>query len=201
MFCLKISVVVVTSYQSIPHVVPLRQVAFISSLMASHCFESIRSGWFSKETVRCFKYFILRSVFKSKNGSGMGLGYGHEGGSAGGMFIWLVRIGYIHGGFESKRPMVTIIESAWGLFYGDYLNQFLAQERMEREERHACQLHTLQIKNTVLHLYDKGEKREFHPISQHLSQQGNIKIEEEKLFSFHILCFGGRSLQPPDPYE
>lgn len=38
------------------------------------------------------------------------------GGSARGMFIWLVRIGkkYIHGGFESNRPIVTVIESMWG---------------------------------------------------------------------------------------
>lgn len=58
-------------------------------------------------------------------------------GQMGGMFIWLIRIGYIHGGFESKCPVVTIIESAWGLFYGDYLNQFLALGRIESEAK-AC---------------------------------------------------------------
>lgn len=49
-----------------------------------------------------------------------------RGGSADGMFIWSVHIGYIRGGFKSKRPIVTIIESVWGLFgviqvhYGDF---------------------------------------------------------------------------------
>lgn len=66
--------------------------------------------------------------------------YGQKRGSAGGTFIWLVHIGHIHGGFESQRP---IIESVWVLFYGDYLNQFLAQERMESEQRQAGWLRTL----------------------------------------------------------
>lgn len=55
--------------------------------------------------------------------------YGQEAGSADGMFIWLVHIGYVHGGFESKCPIVTIIESVWGLFRGDYWDQFWSTER------------------------------------------------------------------------
>lgn len=46
----------------------------------------------------------------------------------GGMFIWFVHTGHVHGGLESKRPIVTTIESVWGLFHGDYLN-------LERTER------------------------------------------------------------------
>lgn len=38
--------------------------------------------------------------------------------------VCFVHIGNIHGGLESKCPIVTIIESVWGLFYGDYFNQF-----------------------------------------------------------------------------
>lgn len=32
------------------------------------------------------------------------------------MFVWVLRTGHIHGGFESNCPIVTIIESVWGLF-------------------------------------------------------------------------------------
>lgn len=35
--------------------------------------------------------------------------------SVDGMLVWLVYSGYIHGGFDSKCPIVTIIVSVWGL--------------------------------------------------------------------------------------
>lgn len=64
-----------------------------------------RSGILPCTILRC-------SPFTSECASHMA----RRGGSARGMFIWLVRIGkkYIHGGFESNRPIVTVIESMWG---------------------------------------------------------------------------------------
>lgn len=64
-----------------------------------------RSGILPCTILRC-------SPFTSECASQMA----RRGGSARGMFIWLVRIGkkYIHGGFESNRPIVTVIESMWG---------------------------------------------------------------------------------------
>jgi len=51
------------------------------------------------------------------------------------MFVWLVHTGYIHGGFELKCPIVTIIESVWGLlrviqvYYGDFFSSVLGLEK------------------------------------------------------------------------
>ena len=70
--------------------------------------------WSNLRYVCCLdlESFLRCSPFMSECASHMA----RRGGSARGMFIWLVRIGkkYIHGGFESNRPIVTVIESMWG---------------------------------------------------------------------------------------
>lgn len=102
----------------------------ISGILQIYHSHPILSSFFRLD----FKGSFLISCFESKNHHCMGFSI-HV--WTDGMFIWLVHTGYIHGGFHSKCPIVTIIESVWGPVEGHpsapwgFFNQVLAPSESE----------------------------------------------------------------------
>ena len=108
-----------------------------------------------------------------------------RGGSARGMFIWLVRIGkkYIHGGFESNRPIVTVIESMWGpVLWGLFKSVSGSAEDREWVESWMWAPGAVN-QNRYCRLLRRGIKKKF--------KKSFIQFHKRW---FHILRFGNLSL-------
>ncbi len=117
-----------------------------------------------------------------------------------GMFIWLLHIGYIHIGFVSKCPIVTIIESMRGpvLFKpvsGSWKNR--VSKDMHVRFRH-CGLKIL-LWVSSLHDCTQSIQRNFHPF--HNTRPTILQLKPTRKspkisLSFYTLCFGNLLLHP-----